>query len=187
MRRFFKRWLGVLLLLLATGCGSSDQGASDSPAGWRTAGGEGVALLPAEVVSLKPVRGQVVYVPIYSHVYFSDGRRSLNLTALLSVRNTDRRASIVIKRIDYHGSGGKLIQKKLEAPVRLGPLAVTEVVIPERDMAGGSGASFLVEWVAEQEVSEPVIESVMIGTTGAQGISFVSPGRVVERLEKPEP
>ena len=71
--------------------------------------------------------------------------------------------------------------------MKLDPLAVTEVVIPERDMAGGSGASFLVEWVAETAVSEPVIESVMIGTMGAQGISFVCPGRVVETLTKPEP
>jgi hypothetical protein len=177
-------WRGGLVWLVATigavvagGCGMSERGGAGKP---REARVERVTLSPQEVQTLKAASGQVVYVPIYSHVYFSDGGRSLNLTALLSIRNTDRRAPIVIKRVDYHGSDGKLLRSELKGAVRLAPLAVTEVVLPERDMTGGSGASFLVEWVAEQEVSEPVIEGVMIGTMGSQGISFVSPGRVLE-------
>jgi hypothetical protein len=37
-----------------------------------------------------------------------------------------------------------------------------------------------VEWVAEKEISEPVVEAVMIGTESTQGISFISPGKVIK-------
>jgi hypothetical protein len=38
----------------------------------------------------------------------------------------------------------------------------------------GSGAKFLVHWRADQPVSEPIVESIMIGTQMQQGISFIS-------------
>jgi hypothetical protein len=135
------------------------------------------ALAPLEALSL--ASGALLYVPVYSHVYHNDGRQPLNLTALLSIRNTDRSAPLVLTRIDYHGLDGKLVRRELQRPVRLAPLAVTEVVVPEADTAGGSGASFLVEWAAERPVSDPVVECVMIGTVSSQGISFVCPGRVL--------
>jgi hypothetical protein len=132
---------------------------------------------PLEALSL--ASGALLYVPVYSHVYHNDGRQPLNLTALLSIRNTDQSAPLVLTRIDYHGLDGKLVRRELQRPVRLAPLAVTEVVVPEADTAGGSGASFLVEWAAERPVSDPVVECVMIGTVSSQGISFVCPGRVL--------
>lgn len=162
--------------ILVAGCGGRE--ATDAPL--RRVSRAGGEPFRGRVEDLKPVAGQVVYVPVYSHVYHSDGRHQLNLTALLSVRNTDRTARIVVTRVDYYGTDGKLLRRELPQPVALGPLAVSEIVVPEADTAGGSGASFLVEWVAEQPASEPVVESVMIGTIGSQGISFVCPGRVVE-------
>ena len=38
----------------------------------------------------------------------------------------------------------------------------------------------LVEWVAETEVYEPIVEALMVSTSSQQGISFVSQGRVIE-------
>jgi hypothetical protein len=60
--------------------------------------------------------------------------------------------------------------------------------VKESDTRGGVSASFLVEWVAEQSVSAPLVESVMIGTASTQGVSFTCPGRVIDdrrRGEKP--
>ena len=54
-----------------------------------------------------------------------------------------------------------------------------EFFVKESDTSGGVSASFLVEWVAEQAVTAPVVESVMIGTASTQGISFTCPGRVL--------
>lgn len=62
----------------------------------------------------------------------------------------------------------------------LKPLGSTAFVVSEIDKTGGSGANFIVEWVAEENVSEPIVQAVMIGAEGGQGISFVSPRRVIE-------
>lgn len=43
-------------------------------------------------------------------------------------------------------------------------------------MAGGVGANFLVEWVAEVMVTEPVIEAIMVSTEGGQAFAFARPG-----------
>src|SRR5215831_2679018 len=42
------------------------------------------------------VTGQTIYVPIYSHIYFQNKSRTLNLTATLSIRNTDLTHAITV-------------------------------------------------------------------------------------------
>jgi hypothetical protein len=61
-------------------------------------------------------------------------------------------------------------------------LATTEFLVERDDASGGSGANFLVEWVAQDEVTEPIIEAVMIDTKGQQGISFARSGRPVREI-----
>lgn len=136
-------------------------------------------------VTANPVQGQIVYVPAYSHVYHQDGRPHL-LTITLSVRNTSRDSGIVVKTIRYFDTEGREVQSYLSQPLQLAPLATTEVLVAREDKSGGSGASFLVEWVSAQPVTEPVVEAVMIDTSGQQGISFVRRGTVVDELQPPE-
>lgn len=126
------------------------------------------------------IAGQTVYVPVYSHIYTWRQDLTMDLTATLSVRNTDLTHSIIIASVNYYDSDGKLIRNYLEQPIELGSLAATNFVVDREDTSGGAGASFIVEWVAQQQVSIPVIESVMINTSGNQGISFISPGRVIK-------
>lgn len=128
----------------------------------------------------KIVEGQTVYVPIYSHIYMVEADRRMDLTATLSVRNTDLSQSIVVTAANYYDTNGKLVRKYLEKPIELSALAATDFVVAEADRSGGAGASFIVEWVAQKNVSNPAIEAVMINTGGNQGISFVSPGRVIK-------
>lgn len=137
--------------------------------------------IEGEDVVLRAVQGQSVYVPAYSHVYHQDGQPHL-LTITLSVRNTSVDHPIIVRSVRYFDTRGRAIKSYLEAPVRLPPLATTEFLISREDSAGGSGANFLVDWVAEQPVSEPVIEAVMIDTSEQQGISFVCRGVVVKDL-----
>ncbi len=56
-----------------------------------------------------------------------------------------------------------------------------------RDRRGGSGAKFIVEWVAQTSVSEPIVEAIMISTAFQQGISFVSPGKVIKSQNNSQP
>lgn len=121
-------------------------------------------------------RGELLYVPVYSHVYHGDGERPILLTAILSIRNTDPRHSITIDLADYYDTEGKLIRSYVTKPVTLKPLASTKFVVKESDTKGGSGASFLVRWKAEAETNPAIMEAVMIGAALQQGISFTSRG-----------
>ncbi len=73
-----------------------------------------------------------------------------------------------------------MLQEYVEQPLQLGSLASTDVFVEERDARGGSGASFLVDWRAAEAVNVPLIEAIMVGTSGTQGITFNSLGRVVD-------
>src|SRR4030042_1473647 len=103
-------------------------------------------------------KGQLVYVPVYSHVYYGDYERKILLTGILSLRNTDPSQAITLTRADYYDSDGKLIKSYLTQPTTLKPMASTRFIIKASDSKGGSGANFLVEWQAETEVNEPIME-----------------------------
>lgn len=126
------------------------------------------------------VMGQTVYVPVYSHINMVEQGRTMNLTVTLSIRNTDPSQPIILTSTNYYDSNGTLVRGYLEQPVELDKLATAEFVVPQDDTSGGLGASFLVEWVASTEVSAPVIEAIMVNTSGNQGLSFVTTGRVIK-------
>jgi len=124
--------------------------------------------------------GQLVYVPVYSHVYCGDRETEFMLAATVVVRNTDPKHSIIVCSADYHNSEGKLVRRYLTEPTRLLPLASLRFVVPESDTAGGVGASVLVTWKATVPTNVPIIESIMIGTQSQQGISFACRGQVLD-------
>lgn len=129
--------------------------------------------------------GQTVYVPVYSHIYSGDRERPFYLAVTLSIRNTDPEKEIVVTRADYYASDGGLIKAYAQERTLLKPLSTVRFVVPESDKTGGSGASFLVAWESESAVSAPVVESVMIGTSNQQGVSFTSRGVVVRERSQP--
>ena len=122
--------------------------------------------------------GQKIYVPAYSHIYYQNQKRRYPLAVTLSIRNTDEQP-LKVTSTRYVGTEGQVLKEYVETPIRLGPLASIEFFVDEQDKSGGLGASFLVEWVAEQPIYGPVVEAVMVGTAGTQAISFVSTGRVL--------
>lgn len=125
-------------------------------------------------------KGQTLYVSVYSNIYSSPKKIPFNLAAILSIRNTDIFNPIQIISADYYDTKGKLIRKYYSRPVTLAPLESTYIYVPEEDVVGGIGANFIVKWSAIKEINVPVIECVMIGMKGGQGISFVSPGQVIK-------
>ncbi len=125
-------------------------------------------------------RGQTVYVPVYSHIYYGDKETPYLLTATVSIRNVDQGGPITIMDVSYYDTEGNLITRYLEKPTRLGPNGSTRFVVKESDTKGGSGANFIVKWKADKAVVAPIIESVMIGTRNQQGISFTSRGQAVK-------
>lgn len=136
----------------------------------------GLAMASLPVGAQELSRGQLVYVPVYSHVYHGDRERPILLAATVSIRNTDPGHPITLTQADYYDSEGRLIRSYLTQPLTLRPLASTRFVVRESDTKGGSGAHFLVRWQAGAEVNPPIVESVMLGTAIQQGISFSSRG-----------
>lgn len=130
--------------------------------------------------NFKGVMGETIYVPIYSYIYHYDQKQTYNLTATLSIRNTDLTQPIIVTSVRYNDSSGKLVRQYLERPTQLAALASTNVVIDSTDTSGGIGANFIVEWVAQREVSSPIVEAILIGSGYQQGISWVSPGKVIK-------
>lgn len=137
------------------------------------------AICRAATSDIRLSKGQTVYVPVYSNVFSGPKIRPFQLAATLSIRNTDPVAPFRIKSIDYYDTNGRLLRQFLEKPTSLGPMASTYVHIEEKDDRGGFGANFIVRWDADRAVNAPIIESVMIGATSGQGISFVSPGQEI--------
>ena len=131
------------------------------------------------------VTGQTIYVPIYSHVYFQNKSRMLNLTATLSIRNTDSIHSIAVTAVRYYDTHGRLVRQYIEQPLRLAALATTEFLVEEKDTQGGSGANFIVEWNATELVTEPIVEAVLVNSSLGIGFAFVSPGRVIKNNNAP--
>jgi hypothetical protein len=181
-------WSGILALVLLAACASPTDPDPAAPGTLEVDEAE-PSDLDAAVLPDSPEtswdarqmsRGQRLYVPIYSHIYFRTEEETINLAATVSIRNTDPDQPIVLSTIDYIDNDGALVRRYLQQPRRLGPLASTSVVIEESDAAGGLGANFIIEWSASQPVHAPVVESIMISTQSALGISFTSPARVLD-------
>lgn len=130
-------------------------------------------------VEVRLLKSQTVYVPVYSNVFSGPKVLPFQLAATLSIRNTDFTAPFRITTIDYYDTSGKLIRHYLDKPLQLGPMATHYVHIDEKDATGGFGANFIVRWEADKVINAPIIECVMIGATGGQGISFISPGQEI--------
>lgn len=128
-------------------------------------------------------KGQLIYVPAYSHIYSGNKERPFLLTVTLSIRNIDPSHSIKITLVDYYETQGKLVKKYVATPVMLKNLESLRYVIPEKDTVGGSGANFLVKWESDTLVNPPIIETIMIGTELQQGVSFTSRGKEIFMTE----
>lgn len=124
--------------------------------------------------------GQLLYVPVYSHIYIGDRERPFNLAVTLSIRNTDPRSGLRLTAVDYYDTDGHLVRHYLEGPRAMGPLASIRFVVAEKDVQGGSGANFLVRWESDAAINVPVVEAVMIGAQSGQGISFTSQAREIK-------
>jgi len=124
---------------------------------------------------------ELVYIPIYSDIYFVDSKHTFSLTATLSIRNTSFKDSIYVFAIDYYNSGGEEVRRYNESTLLVKPLESIEFVVENKDDTGGVGANFVVEWGANPEAQRPYFQGVMIGTTGQQGISFTTEGIVIQK------
>lgn len=145
------------------------------------------AIKEFETVVLKDIlvaAGQEIYVPAYSNIKSVDGKSNILLSINLSIRNTDPDNAIFLSYVDYYNTAGAMSKRFLEAPLKIGPMATKSFHIAQSDTIGGIGANFYLKWVADTNVNEPVVEAIMVGSSGTQGYSWSSQGLVVKRVEE---
>lgn len=168
MRRYFGLSSLFFICILMAGCGQPAAPVIPSAP----------TLSADQLVDLRIVTGQLVFVPAYSEI-ISESNPTLKLSTTLAIHNADTDDPIIIQSVRYYDTDGDLVREFVDSPVQLKPLATAGFVIPADDTSGGWGANFLVQWVAEKPVYEPVIEAVMVSSRGTEGVSFISEGRVI--------
>jgi Protein of unknown function (DUF3124) len=124
------------------------------------------------------------YVPVYSSVAMSQGKLRADFSVTLSVHNASETKPLVLKRVAYFDTAGKLVETYLKAPVALKPFATVEVAIATTDVRGGTGANFIVDWAASGEIAEPAVEALMVGSVGPGHYAFISQGRPIKLVGK---
>ena len=128
--------------------------------------------------AVKLLKGQTLYVPSYSNII--GDMQHITVRANLIIHNTDPVHPITLVRVDNYDTHGKLVEKYLAKPLQLKALAATRIIIRNPKKGDeGAGANFIVQWQAENKVTEPIIECIMVGSLGTQGHTFSSKGRVI--------
>lgn len=139
-----------------------------------------ISPFPSSAQGGQVLNKETVYVPAYSSIFHGDLNWELNLTVTLSIHNIDLKNNITIDSVVYYNTEGKVIHSYIgNEKVILNPLGTYNIGIRESDNRGGVGANFIVKWHSKSKVNRPVIETIMIGTKGQQGISFTSRGVTV--------
>jgi hypothetical protein len=121
--------------------------------------------------------GGVSYLSVYSQIYSQTEHRTHDLTATISMRNLNLTDTIFINKAEYFNTEGKPIRTYFKKTVFVAPLETLEIVIDEKDQAGGTGGNFIFHWAIKPNTNEPLFEAVMISTSGQQGISFATQGK----------
>lgn len=121
------------------------------------------------------------YVPVYSDIYHMDGTKRFLLTTTLSIRNTSLNDSVYLFRARYNDSYGQELRQYIDKTILLKPLESIEFVVEYSEDEGGAGASFLIDWGADKNANQLLIQAVMTGTSNQQGLSFLTEAKVVKR------
>lgn len=125
------------------------------------------------------VKGQTLYLPIYSHMLYGNlgksGKASnVLLSALVSIRNTDGKRPLRIVSARYFDTHGKLLGERVPAPVLLAPYGTLELFVELNDASGGSGANFIIKWDADQPINPPLVESLHANMDGGKAVIFMT-------------
>lgn len=134
---------------------------------------------PAQENMAEMTKHETVYIPVYSHVYTSEEKNE-RIGITLSIRNTDFTQDMWINNISYYNTGGDLIENYIGKTHILKPMASIDFVVDLRDMRGGSGANFIVEWTGSEKLSTPIIQAVMVNNSGNRAFSFITNGQTIK-------
>lgn len=131
------------------------------------------------------VKGQTLYLPIYSHVWHGNRdkhgvpQKSL-VSALVSIRNTDMTRAIRVTSARYYDTAGKVLAEYVSPPKTIGPLGTFELYVERKESAGGSGANFVISWQADALANPPLVEALHVDIQGHRTLSFVTSAQPIQ-------
>lgn len=130
--------------------------------------------------------GEVLYLPIYSHIWHGDldanGQPVKTLVSIsVSIRNTDMANAIVLTSAQYYDTNGKRLKEYIASPTTIPPLGTHELFIARSDDTGGSGANFIIAWNAKAPVSPPIVEGIHANLPAGRAIIFTTAARPLPR------
>jgi hypothetical protein len=131
-------------------------------------------------------RGQTLYLPVYSYIWHGDRINEDKVppktlvSVLVSVRNTSLKIPIRVTSARYYSTEGKLIKEYLSKPAEIAAMGTLELFVERKEVAGGSGANFIIEWESAAPTNLPVVEAVHVDIKyGGPAFSFVTLGRPI--------
>jgi hypothetical protein len=145
------------------------------------------ALAPGAAVAQRALsNGQLLYLPIYSVVQYGDRDRSgaareLPVSALVSIHNTDLDKPIRVLSARYYATDGKFLRDFVPSPRVLRPMETVEFLVERRDVVGGSGANFVIQWEAAAPVSPPLVQALHVEVQTNRAIVFTTDAVLIPR------
>lgn len=112
------------------------------------------------------------YLSVYSQMYSFTQNDKHNLTGMVSLRNVSEVDTIYLLRADYFNTKGSKVRTYFNYPILVLPMETLEIVIAQKDVAGGTGSNFLFEWKTPLNCPEPLFEGLMNSMQGTQGVAF---------------
>jgi len=137
-------------------------------------------LLPGAAVAQRALStGQNLYLPIYAVIQYGDLDRSgtareLPVSSLVSIHNTDLEKPIRVIAARYFATDGKFLRNFVPAPRVLKPMETMEFFVERRDVVGGSGANFVIQWDAASPVSPPLVQALHVELQTNRAIVFTT-------------
>tara|TARA_R110002050_G_scaffold74772_3_gene160081 strand:+ start:4215 stop:4718 length:504 start_codon:yes stop_codon:yes gene_type:complete len=166
------KYLNIIIVVLFFSCNEKTENSSINPENW--------AKRAVNLTSKDSLEYGKSYLSIYSQIYSRTEHSTINLTAMLSMRNTSEFDTVYILRTEYYDTHGKSIRKYFDSPIYLAPMETTEIIIDEIDISGGTGSNFILEWKTPKNCPEPLFEGIMSSTMGQQGLSFTTQAKRIK-------
>jgi len=185
----FLRAICGLVLVLATlsvqaqGSPAAPPGLPPAPTPTEQYPGVGMSSSYTSPSGITLLAWQTLYLPIQSHLYQGEiiprtGKPTeVPLSAYVSIRNTDPRASLRVTSARYYNAEGQLLREFLPKPQSVAPLGTYEIHIPRPNAAGAVGTNFIIVWNAERPINAPQVEAVH---SDGRALFFVTTARSIE-------
>lgn len=175
MKNAFAIVVSVILLACACRNDASRRTYNKVPVDFNT------ALLNPGLRSLEGMNGQLIYLPVYSNIPYLIDTGMFDMSAFVAIHNTDLKTPIILTQVLYFNQDGKLVDDFLkDDEMKVLPLVTKNFYIPYEDKSG-TGANFLIEWISDTLVNEPLIESVTLCLKPNNTLAISSKGKVIKQ------